>query len=318
MKFSVKSKLNLSDTLIPDLFITDYMSNLQDVDIKVYLFIIYLAKQGIEIEISAICKRLNISEEDLSYSLDRLSSEELIMKNMHGYTLIDLKENEINKRYTPLVTPKKAKEVTELEKTRIIAAGAINESFFNGLMPYAWYTDIGDIFNRFGFDPDVMIALFQYCSERKALNKKYVYAVAETWFKGRIKTFDELETYFEQVSKMQKIINKICKALGLNRELTKYEKEYINRWVNEYNYEFNMIEEALKLTVNKTNPSINYVNGILKNWFEKGYKVPSDILVEEPVKAKPTVKIKDKNDSIKFKNLSTADFENLESFYDIM
>ena len=53
MKFSVKSKLNLSDTLIPDLFITDYMSNLQDVDIKVYLFIIYLAKQGIEIEISA-------------------------------------------------------------------------------------------------------------------------------------------------------------------------------------------------------------------------------------------------------------------------
>ncbi len=184
-------------------------------------------------------------------------------------------------------------------------------------MPYSWYTDIGDIFNKFNFEPDVMIALFQYCFERKALNRKYVYAVAETWFKGKIKTFDDLERYFEEVSKLQKIINKICKALGLTRELTKYEKEYINRWVNEYKYDFDMIEGALKRTVNKTNPSISYVNGILKNWYEKGYKQKQDIKDEEITK-KSSVAIKDKNSSIKFKNLSQTDFENLESFYDIM
>lgn len=315
MKFSSKSKLNLSDTLVSDLFILDYMNELEPVDIKLYLYILYLQKENIEVDNQSICKKLNISEEELSFSFDRLCSEELLMKNMNGFTLIDLKENEINKKYTPLVNTKKSKENTEEEKTRIIAASAINESFFEGLMPYAWYSDIGDIFNKFGFEPDVMIALFQYCYERKALNKKYVYAVAETWHKGKVKSFEELEKYFEEVTKVQKITSKITKALGLNRELTKYEKEYVNRWINEYNYDFNMIEQALRRTVNKTNPSINYVNGILKNWFEKGYKKPEDI---EDEKKTPVIKIKDKNDSIKFKNLSAADFENLESFYDIM
>lgn len=315
MKFSSKTKINLSDTAIPDIFILNNMNKLEDPDLKVYIYILYLSKIGEETEQGIICKKLNITEEELSLSLDRLCSEELLMKNMNGYTVIDIKENYINSNYTPLVT-KKNKETTEEEKTRIIAAGAINDSFFNGLMPYSWYSDIGDIFNKFNFEPDVMIALFQYCSERKALNRKYVYAVAETWYKGKIKNFDDLERYFEEVSKMQKIINKICKALGLSRELTKYEKEYINRWVNEYGYDFSMIEEGLKRTVNKTNPSISYVNGILKNWHDKGYKVVEDIK-EEP--SKNEVKdVKAKTSSIKFKNLSTADFENLESFYDIM
>ncbi len=317
MRINIKSKLSLSDTLISDIFILNNMSTLESEDVKVYIYILYLAKTGEEIESQSICKKLNITEEELSLCLDRLCSEELIMKNINGYTVIDLKENYINSNYTPLVANKKNKETTELEKTRIIAAGAINESFFNGLMPYSWYTDIGDIFNKFNFEPDVMIALFQYCFERKALNRKYVYAVAETWFKGKIKTFDDLERYFEEVSKLQKIINKICKALGLTRELTKYEKEYINRWVNEYKYDFDMIEGALKRTVNKTNPSISYVNGILKNWYEKGYKQKEDIKDEEITK-KSSVAIKDKNSSIKFKNLSQTDFENLESFYDIM
>ncbi|MBR1883762.1 MAG: DnaD domain protein [Clostridia bacterium] len=316
MKFASKSKLNLSDTLVPDLFILNNMNELEHIDLKLYLYILFLEKQGLEIDETGICKKLNISEEELSFSLDRLCSEELLMKNMNGYTIIDIKENEINKKYTPLVTPKKSKETTEQEKIRIIAASSINESFFDGLMPYGWYSDIGDLFNKFDFESDVMIALFQYCYERKALNKKYVYAVAETWHKGNVKTFEDLDKYFDEVSKQQKIINKITKALGLNRELTKYEKEYVNRWINEYSYDFNMIEQALKRTVNKTNPSINYVNGILKNWHEKGFTKPEEI--EEENKKIMPIKIKDKNDSIKFKNLSSADFENLESFYDIM
>ena len=316
MKFTAKSKLNLSDTNIPSLFILDYMNNLEHIDLKLYLYIVYLSENQIEVDEADICKKLKVSEEELSFSFDRLCSEELLMKNMNGYTLIDIKENEINKKYTPLITTKKSKETTEEEKTRIIAASAINESFFDGLMPYAWYSDIGDIFVKFNFDPDVMIALFQYCSERKALNKKYVYAVAETWHKGKVKSFDDLEKYFDEVSKLQKTINKVMKTLGLNREPTKYEKEYISRWINEYEYDFNMIEQALQRTISKTNPSINYVNGILKNWHEKGFKNPEDIKEETAVKVK--TKIVDKNDSIKYRNLSTTDFENLESFYDIM
>ena len=317
MKISSNENLNLSDTLVPDLFIINKMNKLGENELKVYLYFLYLKKKNEDFTEKDICFNLDISKEILALTIDNLCEEKLMIKNIDGYTLIDLKEAKINEDFEPSASEMVSSEESEEEKNRMVAAEAINDSFFNGMMPYAWYTDIGELFNKFEFESDVMIALFQYCFERKALNKKYVYAVAETWSKGNIKNFDELEKYFDELSKLQKIVNKICKALGLNRELTKYEKEYVNKWVNEYNYDFKMIEHALKKTVNKTNPSINYVNGILKNWYEKGYVKPEDTEKEE---IRPTLntKVKDKNDSIKFKSFSSADFENLESFYDIM
>ncbi len=112
MRINIKSKLSLSDTLISDIFILNNMSTLESEDVKVYIYILYLAKTGEEIESQSICKKLNITEEELSLCLDRLCSEELIMKNINGYTVIDLKENYINSNYTPLVANKKNKETT--------------------------------------------------------------------------------------------------------------------------------------------------------------------------------------------------------------
>ncbi len=317
MKFSTMSSLDLEDTTIPDIFILDYMDKLKHIDLKVYMYIVYSSKFKSNVEDEKICKKLSITKDELSCSLDRLCVQELLMKNMEGYTVVNLKEEKIKKNYTPMLKEKIENEESEAERRRADMAEAVNESFFNGVMPYSWYKDIGDIFDKFKFDDDILIPLFQYCFERNALNRKYVYAVAETWFKNNVKTFDDLDAYQAKVSKMQNVISKISKALGLNREFTKYEKQYVDKWVNEYNYEFCIIEEALKKTVTKTNPSISYVNGILKNWFEKGYKTVEDIQNEEK-KTAPSTKIKDKNDSIKFKNLSASDFENLESFYDIM
>ena len=45
MKFIMKNKLELDDTLVPDLFIVNNMKNLQGNDIKVYMYILYLLKK---------------------------------------------------------------------------------------------------------------------------------------------------------------------------------------------------------------------------------------------------------------------------------
>ena len=45
MKFIMKNKLELDDTLVPDLFIVNNMKNLQGNDIKVYMYVLYLLKK---------------------------------------------------------------------------------------------------------------------------------------------------------------------------------------------------------------------------------------------------------------------------------
>jgi DnaD/phage-associated family protein len=312
MKFVSKSKLELADTLLPDLFIVNYMNSLEPVDLKVYIYILYLSKSDEDIDSAVMAKKLNISEQDISYSLDRLQSEELISKTTYGFNVVNIKETEINKLYVPKVEPKKTKVYVEQEQARTLAASAISESFFNGLMSFSWYTDIGILFDKYKFSEEVMIALFHYCEERKALNKKYVYAVAENWYKGGVKTFEHLEEYLDKITKFQIVIQKISKALRLNRNLTKYEEAYVNKWINEYKYDFDIIEEALKRTVSKSNPSINYVNGILTNWYKKEYVKLSDIQNE----VRPVAVSKANSSKVKYKDYDQRNYDNLESYYD--
>jgi DnaD/phage-associated family protein len=316
MKFVKKNKMELSDTAVSDLFILNSMVSLQGVDTKIYLYMLFLSKNEKEIEMSTLAKKIGTSEQEASFSLDRLQAEELITKTTHGFYINDLKEVEIHKSYIPKMEPRKTKAQSEQERKRIAAATAINESFFQGVMSLGWYTDISTMFENYKFSEEVMIALFHYCQERKALNKKYVHAVGETWYKGGVTSFEELETFLENYDNLLKIKQKISKALRLNRNFTKYEEQYIDIWIKDYKYEFDMIEEALKRTVSKPNPTISYVNGILSNWQKKGYKTVKDLEKEVSTyaeKTKVTTKAK-----TRYQNYDQRKYEDLESFYDNM
>ena len=320
MKFAQKSSLELGEVVLPDLFILNYMPQLESIDVKIYLYIIFLSKKGLEIEKVDFAKKLGITEQELSFGLERLQSEGLLVRTTHGYNIVDIRENEINKTHILKIEPRRTKVQTEKDRKRIAAASAINESFFQGVMSLGWYTDISTMFENYSFSEEVMIALFHYCQERKALNKKYVHAVAESWYNGGVKTFEQLEDFLENYDNIQKIKQKISKALRLNRNLTKYEEQYIDTWIKDYQYDFNIIEEALKRTVNKPNPTMSYVNGILANWYKKGFKTVKDIENESSVlntenekKYKRTT-----NAKTKYQDVNQREYVNLESFYDNM
>lgn len=318
MKLVRKNKIELGDTQIPDLFIQNYLSILEGIDVKVYIFLLMCEKNSIEFDVSYLAKSLCVTEQEIKLSFERLQAESLLVKNSNGFNLIDIKENEINKIYIPKLEPKINRTQTELEKKRIAAAEAINESFFQGIMSLGWYTDISTMFKNYSFSGEVMIALFQYCQERKALNKKYVYAVAENWFNGGVKTFEQLEEFLENYDEIQKIKQKIIKSLRLNRNLTKYEEQYINTWIKDYGYSFEMIEEALKRTVSVATPSISYINGIMNNWYKKGYKTVEDIN-SDSISTKKNVTTKEKSDSkSKYQSYEQRKYDDLESFYDNM
>lgn len=320
MKFVQKSALELGDTVLPDLFILNYMPQLESIDVKIYLYILFLSKKGLEIDKPDLAKKLGITEQELSFGLERLQAEELLVRTTHGYNISDIRENEINKTYIPKIEPRRTKVQTERDRKRIAAASAINESFFQGVMSLGWYTDISAMFENYSFSEEVMIALFHYCQERKALNKKYVHAVAESWYNGGVKTFEQLEEFLESYDNMQKIKQKISKALRLNRNLTKYEEQYIDTWVRDYGYDFDIIEEALKRTVNKSNPTISYVNGILVNWHKKGFKNVNDIEKENSVPHTESTRNykRSTGTKTKYQDVSQREYTNLESFYDNM
>ena len=321
MKFIQKNKLELGDTLVPDLFIINNIKSLSGTDIKVYLYILYLLKKGADVDSDMIMKELELTNEEVKTSVEVLQAEGLLQKTTRGVLVIDLKEKEINKSYTPKFDNRQKKYENVIDEKRKAAVDAICESFFNGVMTFNWSTDIGNLFNMYSFSEEVMIALFQYCKERKALNRKYVFAVAETWYNGGVRTFEELESFLDNYDKFNKIKQKISRALNLGRNLSKYEEVYVKKWIEEYNYDFDIIEEGLKRSTSTTNPSIKYIDAIITSWYKKGFNTVDEILESEKPKStaekKPETR-KTASDSKKksFQSYSQREYDSSDDFYD--
>ena len=117
MKFdSQKKKLELGDTLVPDLFILNNMKALGKNDLHVYLYLLYLLKNNVEIDSELLMKNLELSADELKISLDVLTAEGLIQKTTRSAVVVDLKETEINKQYTPKFDSK----VSRYEKCHLV------------------------------------------------------------------------------------------------------------------------------------------------------------------------------------------------------
>ena len=306
MKFVERINRELTDIELPGIFVSNLMASLDEISLKLYIYIKFFAKNRMEFSNSDIAKKLGIKVAELEKALDNLEAEELILKTIDGYEILDVKEQEINKIYMPRLEPKVSKAKSAVEKKRIAAATAINESFFQGIMALGWYVDISTLFEKYGFDEDVMIALFHECAERKALRKNYVFKVAESWYKGGVKTFEQLEDYQNEQDKLNQIKSKIKSKLRLGRAFTEYEEAYIKEWINTLKFSFEEIDYAIKKTLAKGNPSIGYINGILKNWKESGFNTLADIIASEDVVTKQKIT---KEKAVQTKNLKHKNYE---------
>lgn len=122
-----------------------------------------------------------------------------------------------------------------------------------------------------------MIALFDYCYNRGAMNKKYVQVVIEGWASNKIKTWNDLDQYFEKRENLNKYNKIIAKKLGKYGNLTEYEEAYIENWVLNFGYDMSIIEIALKRTTLKQNPTFEYINNVITDWHDRNLKTASEV-----------------------------------------
>lgn len=268
-----------SDLQLPDIFVTEYLPSMDGDYVKIYIYCMFLSKYKKRISSSWLSKKLDIDQPKIDQAITYFENMGLIIKKGQGLILTDLKEKEINKIYRLKATssPEEALLSSQRNKLRSNTISSINNKFFQGVMSPSWYIDIDAWFDKYKFDEDVMYTLFQHCYDHKGLSKNYILKVAESWYSKNIVTSFDLDRYYIQYQKIKDIRLKIVKKLKLNRFLTEYEEEFVERWVIDYQYGFDIIELALKKTTGKTSPSFNYISTILKSWFELGLKTKEQI-----------------------------------------
>ena len=284
--------------------------------LKVYLYMIFLSKYGKDIKINDLSKKLNIPLKTIQEAVKYLEDNSLITKKTTGYIINDLQEKTLHELYTPNLTASPEKiEKTSKNKSRAKAIEHINNMYFQGIMGPSWYNDIDLWFTKYSFDEQVMIALFDYCYNRSAINRNYVKTVAEAWGNNNIKNWNDLEEYSERENNLLKTKKLIAKKMGKHNGLTQYEEGYIENWVLDYGYDMNIIEIALKRTTFKQNPNFEYINSIIKDWHEHNFKTPEEINLYIEQKAKQTKEAKNLKQTVSKANFEQRKYDNLDFLY---
>ena len=316
MKLTANDKSFLfSSTDIPDIFFTEYLPEANSDFVKVYFYVIFLSKYNTEIKINDLSKTLGLDFPVVQDAIKYWENNGLLIKNPNGYSISNLQELELSKLYTPKVSlAPDAIEKSAENQYRAKVMDSINSQFFSGTMSPSWYADIELWFEKYGFDDQVMLALFNYAYENRALHRNYIQTVAEAWGKEKIKTFNDLDLYYQRREEINILKKKITQKLNLSRNLTSYDEEYILKWHENYKYGMDIIEIALKKASTKNSINFQYIDKLLSDWFEKGLYSVDDVntyLDSQKTKEKKTKQIK--QIALEY---TQSTFDNWDALYD--
>lgn len=317
MKLEQNEKpLLFSETTIPDIFFSEHLSELPGDYLKIYLYLIFLSKYNKDIKLTDLSKKLNIPLKSINDGMKFLEEHGLVTKKANGYIIVDLQEVTLHNLYSPNLSLSKEKiEQTAKNKSRSKVIEHINNTYFQGIMGPSWYNDIDLWFRKYCFDEQVMIALFDYCYKRSALHRNYVQTVAEAWASNKIKTYNDLDNYYEQQEALNKMKKSIAKKLGKYNGLTQYEEAYIENWVSNFGYDMSIIELALKRTTFKQNPTFEYINNIITDWHERKLKTPSEITAFLEQRKKQDKNAKELQSKVRKTNYEQRQYDNLDFLY---
>ena len=277
-----------STTPLPDIFFTEYLPQADGNYIKVYLYILFLSKYDKDIKVNDLCKKLGLPLKVIQDAIKYWEEQGILTKKNTGYVLNNMQEIELHNLYKP----KAALSAEQIQKSaenqkRAKTIEYINNKFFSGLMPTTWYPDIELWFKKYQFDDEVMIALFSYSYDKSALHRNYMQVVADAWAKNNIKTFNDLDKYYA----------------------------YIEKWVVDFNFSFDIIEIALKKTTSKVNPSFDYLDKLLSDWHDRGFKSVEQVqqfLTDMKQKNKD---IKQLEKTTRYQKYEQRSYDNLNELY---
>lgn len=314
MSFTLETTdMDLGDTPIENIFINDYMPMANGTYVKVYLLGYKYAHDKdnkIDVNNQTIAKHLEIPLDDVLSAWDFWSSKGIVEKmapeedNKYNYKVkfLNLKQLYIknnlslfnNKEEPGKVEKLKPKATTPQDLIEANQIPLVNEMFNNidyimrrqtqtneKMQILSWIQD-------YNMNPDVIEKAFFYGVEKKGVrNVKYVEAIIINWYDNGLTNIDAVMEHFKTQDEKYYRYQKVMKSLGMDkRPITQGEMIVIDKWFEEYKFSMEMVLKGCESSSKVSNPSINYIDGVLKSWYKKEIITLNDIIEKDKPKEK--------------------------------
>lgn len=310
-------------TAISNRFIDNYMTEANDAQLKVYLYLVRMMSANLPTGISDMADKFNHTEKDIMRALKYWERQHLIAleyneaKSLTGIRFLSPSEAaaSVDRPLAPIVPLKlvsapaevKAAEPAPTEPAKPDYDNisysrdqlkAFKENAETGQLLFIAETylqkqltlkDIEILYfitDELKFSSDLVDYLLQYCVDRGKTSFAYIKKVAISWAEAEIKTPKQAKAFAG--NSYDKTVYTILKSLGRNSTPTQKEAEMVTKWYKDYGFDLEIINEACGRSVLAVESHrLEYCEGILSSWKKAGVKNLSDIAAADASYRKP-------------------------------
>lgn len=273
MKQSESShELLLSDTLVPDIFVTQYAQELSKEAICVYLWLLMNCGYN-EFSREEIYSYSILSKDDADKATAGLIENGLLLSSSEDkLVLADIKRAEVDSYIKTMVSKEDGMSDPVLsadEESRNMLAGSVNKTFYMGKMSYLFYRLVDKCLYEYKFHSSVVYSLFEEGRDLKIhLKVNSMYDLAESWRRNGYTTPDKLKAYYDKKGKREQLIALMGRLT--RRRLNDNDLKRIDCWVEEFDTTVRLAEYAFKVNEYRGNITLKHVEDKLREWYAAG------------------------------------------------
>lgn len=269
------------------LSVMDYIDKTDELGIKLFLALASDSGLRCKADTAKLAKKFAVKKEDIEKSLEFYIRAGLITAEDDEKTgTVSVKKQKSPNGNEVTVVSEGSPSYTGEEIERILnerpgGKHLIDEcsSILGKILSASETNRIIGLLDYLGFDPEYIIMLLSYCKEIDRLSVHYLEKTAYALYNEGIITYTALEEYLAEREKAHAFETKIRKIMGIgSRALTAKEIKFTALW-RDLCLSDEMLTLAYETTVNNTkSPSMPYMNKLLSNWREAGYKTAEDVI----------------------------------------
>ncbi len=254
---------NKNCTLVDNIFINEFLPSAPDLCVKAYIMGLSMCNNALDYNntLEYFSKTLKVCEEDVVS----------LFKYWEDLGLVQvLSTNPIEVRYLPINASNVGAKKFKVDKYADFNI-QIQELFGKRMVMPNEFSEFYNLIERKHLAEPALIAITKYCVDYKGFNlsPNYVLTVAKDWVREGILTYEQVEQKISELGMIDDKMSLILSAMGSKRKVQIEDKQLLNKWMDAFGFELNVIIYVVKSAKNKKrHMDINVLDEILTKYFE--------------------------------------------------
>lgn len=265
------------DTSIPNVFFSQILPIVEPMFIKIYLYGYYLC-QGEQSELfdnQHLAQTLNVSMDDVMQAWDFFEECNLITK--HRAENAEVWDYSVEFKNLKRFYNSKGELDISRERALVFKKNEEYEKMYDRLESILGtmimshqQRSLNEYIATHNVSKELVVEAFRYCVyKRGSRSVNHAMSVLRIWHSEGIRTVEDVQDFLMQKGERYGTYKKILSLLGEYRLPTKAEEALMDKWLDEYRFAMDVIEEAFSKLISVKKPSMAYVDGILRNWHKE-------------------------------------------------